>query len=240
MNARLMLFLVGLSLLLGACDLQGESQRSVEQTYTFDSGAEEWGPIFADYSTDADTSADGMALTVAHRPLPEAVPDGHGLFLSGRNHSDDLFMGLRRRITGLSPNTTYALTIEATLASAAPSDCAGIGGPPGESVWLKGGAAPEKPTRTVDATDWYRLTVDKGGQSQGGSQVRVLGVIANGIEECHDTPFRLIDRSMDESLAVTTNADGSLWLLVGTDSGFEGTTRLYYDSIHVALEPRSE
>ena len=32
----------------------------------------------------------------------------------------------------------------------------------------------------------------------------------------------------DSPLSVTTDADGGLWLIVGTDSGFEGLTALYY------------
>ena len=32
--------------------------------------------------------------------------------------------------------------------------------------------------------------------------------------------------------------DGTLWLILGTDSGFEGLTTLYYDEITVVLEPR--
>ena len=34
---------------------------------------------------------------------------------------------------------------------------------------------------------------------------------------------------------VRTDAKGRLHLIVGTDSGFEGTTRLYYEKIKVEL-----
>ncbi|MDE0699169.1 MAG: hypothetical protein OXH61_00425 [Acidimicrobiaceae bacterium] len=36
-------------------------------------------------------------------------------------------------------------------------------------------------------------------------------------------------------LTVETDDDGSVWLIVGTDSGFEGLTRLYYDRIAYTL-----
>jgi len=240
MFSRLVLSSVFLGL-LGACDLTGEDApppQRVERTFTFDDGKAGWGHVFADYSTEYDTTEDGMALTFARRPLPDEVPDGHGLFLSGRNKSDDLFMGLRRKVSGLAPNATYDLTVELTLASNAPSDCAGIGGAPGEAVYIKAGGASQKPERTVDENGWYRLTVDKGNQSQEGKEARVLGNIANGVEDCHGTPFRLIEQTMDGSVPVTATDDGTLWLLVGTDSGFEGTTALYYDSIRVVLTPQ--
>ena len=34
---------------------------------------------------------------------------------------------------------------------------------------------------------------------------------------------------------VTTDADGRLWLIVGTDSGFEGPTAVYYSQISFVL-----
>ncbi len=240
-TSHLALSLVFIGLLLGACDLSENDApppQRIERSFSFTDDTNGWTRLFADYPTDADTTADGMALTFDRRPLPEEVPAGHGLFLSGRNTSDDLFMGLRRRLTDLAPNTTYALTVDVTLASASPSGCAGVGGAPGESVWVKAGGSAAKPERTVDEDGWYRLTIDKGGQSQGGEEANVLGDVANGVEDCQDTPFRLIERTMEDPLSTTTGGDGTLWLLVGTDSGFEATTRLYYDSIRVALAPQ--
>jgi len=34
------------------------------------------------------------------------------------------------------------------------------------------------------------------------------------------------------------NEDGVLWFIAGTDSGFEGLTKVYYDAITVVLEQR--
>ena len=36
---------------------------------------------------------------------------------------------------------------------------------------------------------------------------------------------------------VNANSDGELWLLVGTDSGFEALTAIYYQRIDVTLTP---
>ncbi len=242
-NLRPTILLVALvGCCLGGCGSNSGSPpaRHVERTYTFAADAAGWTSVFADYPTDADTTADGMALTFDRRSLPDEVPSGHGLFLSGRNTSDDLFMGLRRHLTDLSPNTTYALTVEATIASEAPSNCFGVGGPPGEAVWVKAGGSATRPERAVDDNGWYRLSVDKGNQSNGGEQARVLGNIANGVEQCTGAPFRLITRTMDEPLPVTTDEGGTLWLLMGTDSGFEARTRLYYNTVRVTLDPLDE
>ena len=37
---------------------------------------------------------------------------------------------------------------------------------------------------------------------------------------------------------VMADESGALWFIVGTDSGFEGLTTLYYDTITVVLEPK--
>jgi hypothetical protein len=39
-------------------------------------------------------------------------------------------------------------------------------------------------------------------------------------------------------MTATADADGRLWLYIGTDSGFEAGFTLYYESITVTLSPR--
>jgi len=35
---------------------------------------------------------------------------------------------------------------------------------------------------------------------------------------------------------IATNAEGSVWVCIGTDSGFEGTTTLYYNKIELTFD----
>lgn len=42
---------------------------------------------------------------------------------------------------------------------------------------------------------------------------------------------------MDSPVVVKADDSGGAWLIVGTDSGFEGLTRLYYDRISFTLTP---
>ena len=86
------------------------------------------------------------------------------------------------------------------------------------------------------------MNVDKGIQANGGPAATVAGNIANGIP-CEDVPdlseapYVSIKRWHRHEYAVTSNEQGELWLLVGTDSGFEGRTGLYYQKIVVRLLP---
>ena len=60
-----------------------------------------------------------------------------------------------------------------------------------------------------------------------------------GTEEIdfQNPPYVSLERSHEHSHVVTASDDGELWLLVGTDSGFEGLTGMYYQEIHVTLQP---
>ena len=39
-------------------------------------------------------------------------------------------------------------------------------------------------------------------------------------------------------IEVTTNPYGSLWLIAGTDSGFEGKTALYYSLVKIKISEK--
>lgn len=229
--------LLTIVLLLAGCSLTDEKEPvERETTYSFEDDAEGWSGGFSDFSVPQRAS---MSLTHERRRLPAGVDSTrYGLFLSGRNMSDDLFMFLKRRVEGLAPGTAYRVRVRMRIASASPSGCVGIGGPPGEAVYVKVGASTEEPiAETVDED--VRFSVDKGNQSNAGDRSVVVGNAANGVDQCTDTPFRMITRSTEDTdpLVAEAGAEGSLWVFVGTDSGFEGTTALYYDEITVTLEP---
>jgi hypothetical protein len=90
----------------------------------------------------------------------------------------------------------------------------------------------------VDNLGFYRMTVDKGDQSAGGKNAEVLGNIAGSSTACaSDGLFQLkVLESRRRGITVKAAADGTLWLLIGTDSGFESTTRLFYTRVEVFLE----
>ncbi|HMB92009.1 MAG TPA: hypothetical protein VKP65_14235 [Rhodothermales bacterium] len=230
------LLLVASGASFGCSDNPTESDPATDLSFSFENSADGWTGSFADYPTSK--SAAELELIFDRRALPDDVSDpGMGLLLTGMNQSDDLFMFLKREVTGLEPNTSYTLTYHVTLASNSPSGCAGIGGAPGESVFLKVGAARVEPEAIIESGD-YRLNVDKSNQASDGENAIVIGNVANGVEQCTgDIPYRLITLdNEDKPFTITTDNTGTLWLLVGTESGFEGTTTLYYDRIEVNLD----
>jgi hypothetical protein len=211
--------------------------------FNFANGDEGWEAGFADLPPGAE---DQFMLSAMIAPLPAEVSTSTGFEIVGFNQSDDLFMFLKRRLgpaDGVEPGAEYQARFRVIFASNAPTGCVGIGGAPGESVTLKAGATDTEP-RVVQEVGVLRLNVDKGDQAEGGPDASVAGDIANGVdcadvEDLDSSGFVTIQRVHVHNELVTPNASGEIWLLVGTDSGFEGLTRLFYRRIDVELVPTS-
>ncbi|WP_381523487.1 hypothetical protein [Spirosoma soli] len=140
---------------------------------------------------------------------------------------------MKKKLTGLQPNTDYKLVFDVELPSAYADNSVGIGGSPGSSVFLKAGASAVEPKKQLK-DDFYEINIDKGSQSEGGRDAVLLGNIGAGEDV---TDYKLITRSnTDDPLTARTNDKGELWLIVGTDSGYEGLTTLYYSSVKVTAK----
>ncbi|MCE2513174.1 MAG: hypothetical protein J4F50_11640, partial [Acidimicrobiia bacterium] len=205
----------------------------VEFGYSFETDADGWVFDFADLPENYDPSI--YELHAGHSALPSGL-DGAGVCVQGHNRSDDLFMYLKRRVDGLDPGASYSATVTVDLATNVALGLVGIGGSPGQSVYVKAGASTLEPEATPDSIGHLRMNIDKGNQSQGGSQMVVIGDVAH--PEVLGEEFRI--KTLDNRgrpVVVEADAVGGAWLIVGTDSGFEGLTRLCYDRISYRFSP---
>lgn len=223
---------------LGACsDSAGLADDNYELEFDFSKGAQGWVAGFSDYPVGKEAE---WAIGSSLAPLPAPLDASRSaILLTGVNHSDDLFMYVTREVAGLTPNGRYATRFRVTVASNAPRNCVGVGGAPGESVALKVGAAAVQPARIIDASQYYRANFDHGAQLQNGRDATVVGDLATSNANCAVPRYEL--KSFDSGslpLAYTADASGRLWLIVGIDSGFEGTTAAYITSIRVEIDPR--
>jgi hypothetical protein len=219
-----------------ACD-NGAAPSGMAQSFDFSIGAQGWEAAFADYPQGQEAF---FELQSGHQPLPAPLGPGRsGLFISGNNHSDDLFMFFKRRITGLQPRTDYEARFMVEFATDVPRGCGGIGGAPEESVYVKAGASAEEPLPEPDSSGTMVLNVDKGNQAAGGTAAVVLGTIENSRPcDLANRRWELKSLASDAGVAVATDESAAAWIFFGTDSGFEGTTTLYYTQIRIDLVPR--
>jgi hypothetical protein len=192
----------------------------------FDASTQGWTGDFADYPSDS--SPDFYKLSFSSAQLPAQLDQTKkGIRISGINHSDDLFMFMKKKVTGLKPNQVYNVKFQINFASNAPANQAGVGGAPGESVYLGAGFSLTEPQKAINAQDkYYRMNIKKINQGQNGEQMRVIGNIANGTEK---TDYKLIQRTGEFN--GKTDPKGEVWIIIGTDSGYEAETTLYYTSI---------
>lgn len=140
-------------------------------------------------------------------------------------------MGL---LGGLTPGATYAVSVWVDLTTNVPPGSVGIGGSPGSSVFVKAGASTIESDTFEDSNGYLRMTIDKGNQSRGGESMAVLGNVAHPQVEGREYRIKTLD-SLGLPLRVDADDGGRVWLVVGTDSGFEGLTRLYYARISYTL-----
>jgi hypothetical protein len=185
-----------------------------------------------DYST-ATAPTDVVAgLRAAPAPFT-----GQGFELSGTNRSDDLFIYAMKRIAGLEPRRVYRVIARVTFLTDVPSGCAGVGGSPGESVWISVAVSTSEPRVLVQDNE-FRLNIPRGNQASGGPSGVVLGTIANSVRDCGAAGWetKILASSPTSILTVTTDDEGAAWIVVGMDSGFEARSETFLRRVELTLE----
>jgi len=221
--------------LLQGCNLDlnsDDSNQAYVFDYNFESGNQGWTAGFSDYPSDyEDLSIYELSSGVTMLP---ATTSKHGFHIAGHNRSDDLFMFIKTRVTGLQASSRYSANIKVSFLSAAGDQCFGIGGSPGSSVYVKFGFGETEPKQA----DYY-LSLDKGNQASSGANANIIGDVAIAGKSCESENFvaKTLTTTSTTELKLSTNADGSIWLFIGTDSAYEGYTKLYYDQITITLAP---
>ena len=222
-------------LALASCGGGGDDPGSgpVVQTFDFSTGSAAWSGAIADYTA----STAPIDVVWAHAALPAPLT-GSGLRLSGTNRSDDLFIYVKRQVGGLQPGRSYDVAMQVRLATGAPSGCVGVGGAPGEGVWVHAGATTSEPRTVLQGAQDFRVNIDRGNQAVGGSQGVVMGTIANGNPDCQQRRFSTKLLSTHGPHAVAADGEGRVWLHAGIDSGFEAYSEIYLQSLSVVFTPR--
>lgn len=205
-----------------------EVRNELEWQYDFNYGLHGWVGNFSDLPVNYSPS--DYVLETGHRQIPHTKKNG--LYLSGMNRSDDLFMYAKKKIDGLLPNHTYHLNMEIDFYTNVAPGLVGVGGAPGEAVYVKAGASTIEP-KTVQEGNDFRMNMDIGEQASSGKDAVVIGNVA--LEQEADGQYKLKQLKTQQPLTVKTNANGELWVLFGADSGFEGLTSIYYSKVKVAL-----
>lgn len=191
----------------------------------FNSGLGSWLAGIADYPPHLESH---IGFVAEHVTPDDSRPGGY--FLSGNNGSDDLFMFIKSPVSGLEPGTFYEVRFDVEFGTNSPSNCSGAGGAPGEGVWVKAGAVSFEPLSVLDEEDEYlRMNVDIGHQMNDGEHAVIVGDVGNGLDCIKE--WREKELSGDTSVRAQADDEGRLWLLIGTDSGFESRTDIVFTRV---------
>lgn len=231
-NLYLLLLMMPLAFSFPSCDDEEvtEPKATVVKETNFNQGADGWTAVYAEFPNN-DTLF--YELEYGIRPLPAPLDTlKKGFMLSGNNHSDALQMYVAKQLSGLTPNANYSIETEVELASMYPNGSVGIGGSPGNAVHLVAKFASLGFTLEPgkDEHDNVKLVLNK----QGTVLEQDLGDVSIPSEQY---VYQLINRKKSSvSQMVKSDQNGKLWAVVGTWSGFEGITTLYYTKIKITLK----
>jgi hypothetical protein len=195
----------------------------------FSKSIEGWNWGFADYPEGVEEE---WQFSVKQDTLPSPLDrTKKALRVSGSNHSDDLFMYITKKVTMPKANQSYEGTFEIDFATEAAEGSMGVGGSPAHSVYMGIGLVSVEPAKKMTDDGHYRMNISKISQSQDGEDMKVIGDVSNGKD---DFVYTMIKRT--GKFTGKTDTNGNLWVIIGTDSGFEAVTTLYYTNVKVDLK----
>ncbi|WP_069133440.1 hypothetical protein [Rhodohalobacter halophilus] len=229
-HTNYLIFLIIPLLLFSGCNLTGGEESVTTFESDFNSGETDWEPFYTGYPVSYE---ENMEFESEIRPLPDPLnSENNGYYITAFNRSDDVKMLFRNQVNGLEPNRTYRVHFTVRFATETPSNCAGVGGAPGETVKVIADASDIRPEPIIEgeADDGYvLLNTQQMGNPQEWYQNAIMGNIANSrdCEEGYGFEIKEVQSGRFHA-QVTTDEFGNAWLLFGTRSGFEGKTNLYY------------
>ena len=215
---------------MSSCKKDNQTDRRTLE-FNFAQDAQGWEAYYSDYPVG---SEDFYELDFTHAFLPTPLDQTtRAIKITGNNHSDDLLSLIVRKVDNLKPNRKYNVSFDIALASNVTSNSPGIGGSP--DLELGVGGLSYKPENNINS-GYHRPNFESLLQSRQSNDV-LQSVGRIGVSDDFPAPFTLVNRNnLSQPISLRTNNQGELWLIIGTDSGFEGITTLYYKSIKVTLE----
>jgi hypothetical protein len=230
MKAMCRLSFLAILMVFSGCMNDADSPAMAIFSSNFDFAADQhgWQHGFSEYPPKDSTAYE---LKYAYAVEPTGT---NSIMLSGNNKGSNLFMYLKRKLEGLTPNTTYTLTFNVSLFSN-PAEANGAAAT-SENVYLKVGATGVEPKSVIDKTQ-YVMNIDKGSQSESGDDMITIGNVSTP-SNIYSQITRTNSSNVDEPFQVKSNSRGEIWLIVGTDSGSTGITTVFYSKVYVTLSSK--
>jgi len=224
-----------------SCNKENEKLNAITIVESqFETTVESWSADFAQYSDALFTGSKKDSLTRAYLQiamdrtrLPVALDSTkYGLRSQSYNRKDSLFTFFKKKVAGFIPGRDYNVVFDIDLGTSYFEKGVDSLGSPAAAVYLKAGASPNEPTKTL-ANGYYKFNLDKGKLSQDGTEMVVLGNVSNDTDS--QRYVRVRRSNGNKAIKVRPNANGEIWLCVGTESNYKGISILYFDKIKTTI-----
>ncbi|MEX1241302.1 MAG: hypothetical protein WEB30_16390 [Cyclobacteriaceae bacterium] len=215
--------------LFSACSVDEDNKNLLifSKDYDFNDSDHGWKPGFADYPAGPDSALFELKYGYTEQV---GILTKRSVMLQGKNLNRDLFMYLKKKVDGLEPNKEYTVTFSVELAS----NCSSFTTDAQGSVYLKVGAVNTEPFSLVESGN-YVINIDKGNEGTVGRDVILLGDIISGDKNSGLVLLTRNNTMANSRYVARTNANGELWLIIGTDSNLEGITTLFYTRVNIVF-----
>ena len=197
---------------------------SIFKSYSFEEDQQGWQVAFAGYPVNQEAN---YQLSYGVNNLPQPNNNRKGLWLSGSNQGNNLFLFTYIQINNLIPDQQYSLSINLALATNRDNATS--------EYYLKVGTLSHTP-KTIISENVYQPDFDKGVASKDGEDLKIIGDLANSNDGIGDALHTL---SNQKSIYIKPDNNGTTYIVVGLDTNSPGLTSIFFDNIDISLKPIS-
>lgn len=221
-SGKLFLFF---ALAVTSCLPEEQDQLEIfSKSYDFNLSTWGWEADFTDYPIDAAPQADTIYHWDAkYATAPSLYEGAMALKLSCDNKSGDVFMFIKKKVAGLQPNTIYSLVYNVDVISDAGK---------GDGIILKAGASFIEPQKVIH-DQRYELNLDKGTNSESGSDLFILGSLDATSDEVGYLYTSFNNATAPRRFTLKSNNLGEIWLIIGTESNAPGINSVFFTKLQI-------
>jgi hypothetical protein len=205
-------------------------------TTVFAEDAEGWEAQFAEYEPGLE---DSLQLSFTHDKImaTETIGEVTAVVQSGYATNSDLFMYIKRQISGFQPSTSYQVVYTLELLAQLNEDFNGDLSDINNGSFLKASVYTEEPDTLIvdDIENPGKKTVitnfEKGEGRTTGPNMAFIGKLE--YSDINETPQVLIGSSKQDDIIGTTDSEGKMWMMIGVDTNLPIYQSIYYSFIGI-------
>ncbi len=202
----------------------------------FAEDAEGWEAQFSEYEPGLE---DSLKLSFTHDKFmaSESIGEVTAVVQSGYATNSDLYMFIKRQISGFKPNTSYSVVFTLELFAQLNEDFSGDLSEDDNGSFLKAAVYTEEPdTLIVDDVDHPGKKIvitnfDKGNDQTVGPNMALIGKLEH--TSLNESPLLLIGTSEGDDLFGTTDSEGKMWMMIGVDTNQPLDQSIFYSFIGI-------